>query len=132
MKYVFVDTGAWYALADRKDPDHAPIKQCLDQYRGRLLTSNFVLDESVTLLRYRLGWRVAEQVGGVLMNGSAARLVRISEADEEHAWDIFSRYSDQSFSFTDCTSFALVKRLKIETNIAIDRDFRAYGLICLP
>ena len=35
MKRVFVDTGAWYALVDRQDPDHAAVYACLQRYKGR-------------------------------------------------------------------------------------------------
>ena len=47
-------------------------------------------------------------------------------------WEIFTRYRDKSFSFTDCTSFALVKRSGIDNAVAIDDDFRAFGIPCLP
>src|SRR3989304_5359658 len=59
MKRVFVDTGAWYSLVDAKDPDHRAVAACLAEYHGRLATSNFVFDETVTLLRYRLDYRTA-------------------------------------------------------------------------
>jgi len=52
--------------------------------------------------------------------------------DEEAAWTVFSRYRDQAFSFTDCASFALMERLKVKVALALDNDFRAYGLPCLP
>jgi predicted nucleic acid-binding protein len=40
MKRAFVDTGAWYALLDKNDPDHAGVVDAFSAYRGRLLTSN--------------------------------------------------------------------------------------------
>ena len=102
------------------------------EHRDRLLTSNFVVDETLTLVRYRLGWAIAQQLGEQLRSGALARLERISPRDEDSAWTIFSTYSDQSFSFTDCTSFALCKRLELSTCIAIDNDLRSFGLHCLP
>lgn len=132
MRQVFVDTGAWYALIDRKDPDHARVVPLFQANRGLLITSNFVVDETLTLLRYRLGWHIAHTFGEQMRTAALTRLVRISPADEDAAWEIFTRYRDKSFSFTDCTSFAVVERLKIDVALAIDRDFRAYGLHCLP
>ena len=132
MKKVFVDTGGWYALTDRRDPDHEPVVLALQECRGRLLTSNFVLDETLTLVRYRLGFSVSQRLGEQLRTGALARLERVSPKDEDAAWSIFSTYSDKSFSFTDCTSFALCNRLEISTCIAIDNDFRSFGLQCLP
>jgi predicted nucleic acid-binding protein len=39
---------------------------------------------------------------------------------------------NHAFSFTDCTSFALMKRLRESTAVALDRDFRSFGVRCLP
>lgn len=127
-----MDTGAWYALADRKDPDHRSIAQCLHEHAGRLLTTNFIFDETVTLIRYRLGSSPARVFGEELLRGNVARLAAVSRRDEVRAWEIFNRYRDKSFSFTDCTSFAVMQRLGIATAIAIDEDFRSFGLACLP
>lgn len=132
MKRVFVDTGAWYALVDAADPDHARVSHCFREYRGRLVTSNFVFDETLTLARYKLGWQVAHRVGEMLRDSRLTRLERISPADEEAAWSIFSDYADKSFSFTDCTSFALVRRIGFSLCLAIDDDFRSFGLHCVP
>lgn len=127
-----MDTGAWYALADRKDPDHASVAQCLRERAGRLVTTNFVFDESVTLIRFRLGTSAACTFGEELLGGGVARLVSVARRDETRAWEIFTRYRDKGFSYTDCTSFATMQRLGIDAAVAIDDDFRSFGLACLP
>jgi predicted nucleic acid-binding protein len=133
MKGVFVDTGVWYAQVDRADPDHERVSQTLRHWSGKLITSNYVLDETITLLRYRLGWKAAHQFGDALRRGIIAKIVRVNAADENTAWAIFSRHADHSFSFTDCISFAVMERLTLDTALAIDSDFRSYGgLRCLP
>jgi uncharacterized protein len=132
VKRLFVDTGAWYALADRKDPDHNRVADCLQHQPGRLATTNFILDESVTLIRYRLGFAAAKTFGDSLWRGDVATVLAVSRQDEARAWEIFTRYRDKSFSFTDCTSFAVMQRLKIANAVAIDEDFRDFGLNCLP
>ncbi len=132
MKRIFVDTGAWYALIDREDPDHSVVQGALVQCSGRLVTSNFVFDETVTLLRYRLGWSAAHTFGEKLRAGTVASLAEVTKKDQTRAWAVFTRYRDKSFSFTDCTSFSLMERLGVDTAIAIDGDFRAYGMHCLP
>ena len=132
MKWVFVDTSGWYALVDRRDPDHDAVTRVFREHRHRLLTSNYILDETLTLIRYRLGWRIAHRFGEELRSGAIARVERVSPRDEEAAWTIFATYSDQSLSFTDCTSFALCNRMKLQLCLAIDNDFRSYGLRCLP
>jgi predicted nucleic acid-binding protein len=132
MKPVFVDTGAWYALVDANDPDHGRVVPCFRDSQGRLVTSNFVVDEILTLARFRLGWSVAQRLGAQLRSGRLNRVERISPKDEETAWSIFSSYDDKSFSFTECTSFALVQRLELPSCLAIDADFRSFGLPCIP
>ncbi len=132
MRSLFIDTGAWYALADRKDPDHSRVADFLEKQTLPLVTSNFVFDESVTLIRYRLGFVAAKSFGASLMSGGLAKVHRVDKLDENRAWEIFTRYRDKSFSFTDCTSFAIIQRLKIDSAVAIDDDFRAFGLNCLP
>jgi predicted nucleic acid-binding protein len=95
-------------------------------------TSNFIADETLTLLRYRAGRGPAVQFGDLLYSGKLCRLEHVTKADQKTAWRLFLQYRDHCFSFTDCTSFSLMKPLRIETAIAIDSDFRGFGLHCLP
>lgn len=129
---IFVDTSAWYALVDRGDPDHPIVALAFEANSGRLVTSNYVLDEVFTLVRFRLGLPVATAFGKELLRGEVARIERLKAVDEHEAWRIFASFDDQTFSFTDCTSFAVMSRLGTDTALAVDQDFRAYGLNCLP
>ena len=132
MKHIFVDTGAWYAYLDCKDPDHYAVVDILDQHSSQLLTTNFIMDETITLLRYRAGRESAIKFGELLFSGVVAHLEQVSRIDQQKAWKLFQKYDDHCFSFTDCTSFVVIERLKILTTVAIDNDFREYGLDCLP
>ncbi len=129
---LFVDTSAWFALANRRDPDHKRVRTSLETYEGRLITSNFVFDETVTLCRYRMGHTAATTVGDQLRQGEVADVARASAEDESAAWDLFSRRADQSYSFTDCVSFVMMRRLGIEQVAACDEDFRREGFTVLP
>ena len=132
MSGLFVDTSAWYALLDRRDPEHEPVAAAVRAHRGRLVASDYILDEAVTLVRYRLGWPLAHRLGAGLRSGDLARLVRVLPTDLDAAWLLFTERQDQRLSFTDCTSFALMTRLKLATAIALDQDFRAMGWMVLP
>ena len=79
---LFVDTSAWFALANRGDPDHRAARGALESFRGRLVTSNFVFDETVTLCLYRLGRDVALRVGDELRVGGVVDLARTTANDE--------------------------------------------------
>jgi uncharacterized protein len=132
MQRVFVDTSGWFAFANRRDPDHRTIRDAIRAHDGRLVTSNYVLDEIVTLARYRLGHAPAMKIGRVLLDPEAVDLVRITVEDELAAWTLFEDRSDQEYSFTDCTSFALMRRLGMTSAIAADDDFEREGFEVLP
>ncbi len=138
MRQLFVDTGAWLALADRDDAYHARATQALRTIVDEgtaTVTSDYVLDEAVTRIRYDLGHRQAQ-----------AFLDHVSEAErsgglnvlwvDAAAWDaavgIFRRYRDQMLSMTDCTSFALVAHHGIAEAFAFDRHFSLFGVTLVP
>ncbi len=132
MKRLFVDTGAWYALVDKNDPDHKEAASFIRNNKIPLLTTNFVFDETVTLLRSRLGWNVAKEFGLKLKDSRFVSLISVKDEDEERAWEIFLKYKDKDFSYTDCTSFAVMERLKIDTAFSFDSHFRLIGFKVVP
>lgn len=132
MKRIFVDTGAWYALIDKKYPDHAQAKEFYFKNSLPLLTTNFIFDETVTLLMSRLGWKMACKFGENVKKSSLSSLVYITDTDEEKAWDIFLKYKDAGYSYTDCTSFALMERLKVEAAFTFDRHFKTMKFKAMP
>ncbi len=132
MKRLFVDTGAWYALVDRNDPDHKKAVPFIRNNKIPLLTTNFVFDETVTLVRSRLGWSVARDFGQRLKDSSFVGIVTIRDEDEDRAWEIFLKYRDKDFSYTDCTSFAVMERLRIDTAFCFDSHFHVMGFKLMP
>ena len=133
MPYLFVDTSAWYALFDKSDANHRAAVKLKDLLVHPLVTSNYIADEVITLVRVHLGHEVAVEIGCKLWEESIANLVHITPQDEKKAWQIFVSYHDKSFSFTDCTSFALMERLGITEAFAFDEHFKQYGtFIVLP
>jgi len=48
------------------------------------------------------------------------------------SWDFFKKFSDKSYSFTDCTSFIILKKLGIKNVLAFDKHFRQAGFNVLP
>ena len=132
MERLFVDTSAWLGYVNRLDPGHRGIEEVLSGFRGRLVTSNFVFDETVTLCHHRLGHEVAMVVGDRLTDGANVDLVRVTVADERDAWQLFKSRSDKRYSFTDCTSFVMMRRLGVRTAVALDADFERDGFALLP
>src|SRR5579885_318833 len=103
---IFVDTSAYYALADQDDSNHhaaSVAAQHLSQEGVDLYTSNFVVAESHTLLLNRLGRDTAALVLDRLY-ASTTRIIRATEADERRAREIVAQYKDKSFSLVDAIS----------------------------
>lgn len=121
---LFVDTSIWYAAADSSDAGNARAKAILaaDEL---LITSDHVLVETWTLLRYRLNRLAAERFWEGLRNG-AATIEPVGAADLEVAWQIGVSYRDQDFSFVDRTSFAVMRRLGIERAASLDDHFAIF------
>ena len=128
----FVDTGAWFAYANRADPDHHRVPKVLDEEPARLVTSSYVFDETVTLTQARLGHRPAVAVGRALLDPGAVHWLAVTAPDERAAWTLFERRPDKSYSFTDCTSFVLMRREGIATAVTLDAHFAQEGFTVLP
>ena len=113
---IFVDTGAWVALADKDDKHHdgaVSIFPLLLKTCKGLITSNLVVAESYILILKGLGHNAA--VDFLEKINSSPRIIRIcSTSDvERDAEETLKRYQDQDFSYTDAVSFAVMKRQKI-------------------
>lgn len=124
-----MDTSAWYAFFNYDDPLHKQVRNIISESRG-LVTSNFIIDEILTLLLARQGHASAVQAGEKFWIGALGEIIRIEEGDERTARDIFCNHP--GLSFTDCTSFALMRRLGIKTAVALDEDFRRHGFRIVP
>lgn len=128
---ALVDSGATLALADRDDKNHGASVQIhtnLVAAHVRLYTTNFLIDESYTLILTRMGYRFAIQFLDDVHAGTIS-ILRITTADEENAERILHRYRDKRFSYTDATSFAVIERLHIEAAFTFDRNFTEYGRV---
>jgi predicted nucleic acid-binding protein len=134
---VFIDTSAYFALADPRDANHrsaTSIQQRLITERWWLYTTNLVIIETHALLVNRVGRGPAMAVLREMdAAGKAGQLhiVRAGVRDEERAREILEQYEDKDFSLTDATSFAVMERLSIQHAFSFDRDFAQYGVALL-
>jgi hypothetical protein len=136
MVQYFVDSSAFYAAKDPSDRRYAEAVAFMERVRKtpnlRLVTSNFILDETLTLIRMKLGHQAAVQFGQQIRESRIVEVIRITEALEERAWQIFVKYSDKDYSFTDCTSFAVMEERSLSDAFAFDEHFVQHGLIVHP
>ncbi len=136
MSYaVLVDTSAFYALQSSGDPrQHALARTAAARFESDsavLVTTDYVLDETYTLLRSALGHRSAVRFGREIRRGGI-EIVQVDLEIQEGAWRVFEKYSDKSFSFTDCTSFAVMRHGKIGLAFTLDHHFRQFGFDVVP
>ena len=132
MTRTFVDTNAWFALADGRARGHADVAAWLGGFRGRIVTSTDVFDETITLIQSRLGHHAAVSVGRRLQDPAEVELVAVTPDDRERAWQLFEARPDKGYSLTDCTSFVLMQRLGIDAAATLDEHFRREGFRTIP
>jgi predicted nucleic acid-binding protein len=127
---IFVDTSAFLALVNRRDIHHSKALDFKDtclKTGQTLISSDYVLDESYTIVRLRAGHAIAVQFGEILRKSQFIRIEYITPEIIEEAWRLFKAFADHDFSFTDCTSFALMERLHISNAFTFDAHFKEYG-----
>jgi uncharacterized protein len=135
MKGIFVDTAGWMACADAADPSHAAACEERDKAleAGTLLvTTDYVIDETLTLVRMRLGIAAAKAWWTQIEGSSRLRWEWIAAVRSEKARTLFFRYRDKDYSFTDCTSFVVMQELKIKLALTGDHHFQQMGFSVLP
>ncbi len=134
---IFVDTGAWFASAARNDPPHASAVRWMGRNVEALVTTDYVLAETATLLRMRdrtaRRHRLAVRVATTILQSEAAVLEKAIQADLVRGLEVLHVYRDHLFSLIDCTSFVVMERLGIENAFAFDRHFDEYpGISRVP
>jgi len=136
MKRLFVDTAGWMAMADGMDPMHAIFRAARDKWLvagGILVVSNYVVDETLTLIRMRLGLNAAEKWWGQVSESTGCWMEWVTREKAQHAVYWFFGWKDQPCSFTDCTSFVVMKELHIKKVLTSDHHFQTAGFeICTP
>ena len=128
---IFVDTGAWFAQFVPGDPDHVSANSWVAGNRSALVTTDYVVDELLSLLKVRGEYARASALGGPMLTGKLCRLEWASQTDIAAAWDVFSTFKDKDWSFTDCVSRVVMKRLDVRTAVAFDHHFRQFGTVAI-
>ncbi len=127
---VFVDSGAWIALAIVRDPLHARALDAwaqLAEQRARLQTSVPVVLETFTFLERNARRDVALTWKDSLEHLDGLRMLDCTAADMGEAWRFFERKDLHKLSAVDATSFVLMTKRGIRTAFAFDHHFASVG-----
>ena len=132
MRTVFADAFFYFALVNSSDPAHARATQFLATYRGRFVTTLWVLTEVADGLARPASHR---QLFLTLYQGLVAdpntRIVRHSDALFRDALDLYTRRPDKHWSLTDCASFVVMGRDGITDALTGDHHFEQAGFVAI-
>lgn len=132
---IFIDTGAFLARCVPLDEHHKRARRAwseIERGRRRCFTSNFVLDETFTLLGRRSSYTFAAERARALLASTALTILRPDADDEAKAVDLFAKFADQKVSFTDCVSFSLMRHHGLNRAFTFDRHFANAGFELVP
>lgn len=129
---VFVDTGAWFAWSVPDDPNHLPVAEWLDSAPEPLLTTDYCVDETLTLLAARKRASTAVHAGRFFFHQDLVTLRFVTPEQIHRAWILFQQRASAGWSFTDCTSKVAIDELGIKTAVALDAHFQQFGIAVVP
>jgi predicted nucleic acid-binding protein len=130
---VFIDSSAFISLAFPGDNFRKDALTWWQKNKGtKLYTTNLVIIETLSWVRYKLGKKSAVDLGILLFSGKDITVERITVFDEQKAWKLFQEKDGRGISMVDCTSAVLMKRLKIKEIFTFDRGFKKLGFTIHP
>jgi len=130
MEKIFVDTSAWVALFVANDKNHKKAVSVFDELkssRAPIYTSDYCIDETITTILVRGDHRQSVLAGEALLTSKIIKIAHVSSDCFNTAWELYRKYKDKTFSFTDVTSFAIMKDIGIRKAFSYDIDFTQAG-----
>jgi|SRR5437867_6470508 len=127
---VFMDTAGFLALWDARDKHHEQalhLQRDLVRKRRRFLTTDYVVDETVTLLLLRHSHATASDFLETTLTSESLHLQWVGPDYFHAASNLFRRHDDKEWSFTDCVSFTIMRQLSIHDAFTTDHHFRQAG-----
>ncbi len=128
---IFVDSGGWFASVVTDDDDYTAAKIWLQENKEPLFTTNYIVDETLTLLRARGENQKALEIGNLFFRGLLADVYHLSPEDILQSWKIFQKFSDKNWSFTDCSCKFICEKFGINKAFSFDKHFRQFGSIII-
>ena len=133
MPKLLVDTSALLALALDDDQHHpAAVQFAREHQSSRLVVTELIVAEFATRVRSRLGAERTATLARSFLDSRRYDVVFVDEDMLRAALALLERFSDKRLSLTDCASFALMDRLRLQAAFSFDRDFGNCGYAMVP
>ena len=132
---LFVDASGWTALFNPRDQYYFQVRGKMQMILGqinRLVTTDYVLDETITNLMSTVNHPAAEKFAVWVLSQKHIRVVHIDEELWDEALALFQKYDDKDFSFTDCTSFVVMQQQKLRDVFSFDHHFEQMNFRLWP
>ncbi|MHA2298823.1 MAG: type II toxin-antitoxin system VapC family toxin [Candidatus Hodarchaeales archaeon] len=133
-----MDSSAFIAYANKKDQHHADADKVFEELKKQdspysvLVTSYYVIDETITSLRKHVSHASASEWGEKIFSSKIIDLVIEEQKLLMNAWEFFRKYQDKVLSYTDCVIGTIVNERKIDEIFAFDEDFKKLGFNVIP
>jgi predicted nucleic acid-binding protein len=128
---VFADTSGLYALVDKNDACHSAARKVVEvilREGRRLVVTDYVIDESVTLAKARGGPLVADRLLELIERSQGIRIEWVGPDRFAATRAFFRKHADHAYSFTDCSSFVVMRELRLDQALTTDRHFGEAGM----
>ena len=94
-----------------------------------MVITDYIFDECITAVLSVAGHETAVAVGDFILGSKIIEIVWLNGPVKLKAWDFLKKHSDKIYSFTDCTSFVLMKELRVDNYFSFDSDFKQAGFV---
>lgn len=134
MEKIFVDTSGWVALFVENDQNHKKAVSIFEEIKNEkwpIYTSDYCIDETITTILVRGNHKQSVLAGEALLTSKIIKIIHISSDYFQTAWELYQKYKDKMFSFTDVTSFVIMKDINIKKAFAFDREFIQAGIVLI-
>lgn len=136
---IFIDSSAYIAYYNKRDENHEKAKNFLDKIKSKEIspiifyTSDYIFDEVLTTIITLTGRKdLAIKVGNAILSSKITKIIKVDSKIFNEAWELFKKYKDKTWSFTDCTSFIIMKINNIKRAFTFDEHYKQAGYVTVP
>ena len=124
---AFLDSVAIIGTVDRRDQYHPVVASYMAGYVGRILTTDWVLSESLDALSNSRTRMAAVDLIDRLRVNPVVEIIGYDDALYRRGLDVYRKRPDKEWSLTDCISFVVMEQQKLTDALTADHHFRQAG-----